>query len=248
MRTLSKKTITVVALICFAVVNAGCVPTADHAALQKKYDEQVGLTQNYRMDNEQLRTGNESLKLSLGEAKIDLRRSSDEIAVLEVKIDELRKSHASTVIDMKKIIGEGIDVDFLKDGGIALGEMLFTSGSHKLTKNGKALIKAVAAKLVANGGYVRVSGHTDSDKINRTKSRYADNYDLSAMRACAVVRELKTNGIKSSNLIGSFFGETLPRETNKTKAGKKLNRRTEIYLIEKEVAETLIPELLLGKK
>ena len=67
-----------------------------------------------------------------------------------------------------------------------------------------------------------IEGHTDSDGSN------AYNQKLSEDRANAVRNALVEKGVKSENLTAVGFGETKPIATNKTKAGKAQNRRTEV--------------------
>jgi outer membrane protein OmpA-like peptidoglycan-associated protein len=70
-----------------------------------------------------------------------------------------------------------------------------------------------------------IEGHTDSD------GKDAANQTLSLDRASAVVNYLVENGIDSSRLSSTGFGESKPIDTNKTKAGKANNRRVEVNLV-----------------
>ena len=98
--------------------------------------------------------------------------------------------------------------------------------------SGKATFKATEApaKLDAIADILNdyptakfsVEGHTDSDGST------ASNQKLSEDRANAVRNALIERGIKAENLSAVGFGESAPIATNKTKAGKALNRRTEI--------------------
>ena len=67
-----------------------------------------------------------------------------------------------------------------------------------------------------------IEGHSDTDGSN------AFNQKLSDDRANAVRNALIEKGVKPENLIAVGFGETKPIATNKTKAGKAQNRRTEV--------------------
>lgn len=70
-----------------------------------------------------------------------------------------------------------------------------------------------------------IEGHTDSD------GKDAANLSLSENRAAAVVKYLTDNGIASSRLSSKGFGEAMPIDSNKTKAGKANNRRVEVKLV-----------------
>ena len=103
--------------------------------------------------------------------------------------------------------------------------LLFKSGSSTLDVKGKQALKQLAGALTNNPGIeIMVEGHTDTDGS-------ADkNWDLSVMRATAVVRELANNGVDPYRLTAagrSFFD---PIATNATTDGKAQNRRTEIIV------------------
>jgi outer membrane protein OmpA-like peptidoglycan-associated protein len=70
-----------------------------------------------------------------------------------------------------------------------------------------------------------IEGHTDSD------GKDAANLTLSENRAAAVKSYLIEKGIASSRLSSKGFGESMPIDSNKTKAGKANNRRVEVKLV-----------------
>ena len=67
-----------------------------------------------------------------------------------------------------------------------------------------------------------IEGHTDSDGSTKM------NQKLSEDRANAVKDALVAKGLNGANLTTVGFGESKPIATNKTKAGKAKNRRTEV--------------------
>ena len=83
---------------------------------------------------------------------------------------------------------------------------------------------AALLKNYANSEFL-IEGHTDSDGSD------AFNQKLSEARAAVVKDALLDRGISSSRLKSVGYGETMPIATNKTAAGKALNRRTEVKLI-----------------
>ncbi len=70
-----------------------------------------------------------------------------------------------------------------------------------------------------------IEGHTDSDGKDDA------NLTLSENRAAAVKSYLIEKGISSSRLTSKGFGESMPIDSNKTKAGKANNRRVEVKLV-----------------
>ncbi len=75
-----------------------------------------------------------------------------------------------------------------------------------------------------NQSQVRVVGHTDS------VGSATYNQSLSEQRAAAVERYLISSGVAASRLSSSGAGESQPRDTNDTEAGRQLNRRVEIFI------------------
>ncbi|MBI5040175.1 MAG: OmpA family protein [Gammaproteobacteria bacterium] len=71
---------------------------------------------------------------------------------------------------------------------------------------------------------VHVVGHTDSVGSD------AYNQRLSEQRAQSVVDYLASIGVARERLRAEGRGETEPRDTNATEAGRQLNRRVELYV------------------
>lgn len=72
--------------------------------------------------------------------------------------------------------------------------------------------------------FVVIDGHTDS----RGRSGY--NWDLSRRRAEAVRAALLGVGVPEDQIVMRYHGENFPIETNKTTAGRTLNRRVTLRL------------------
>ncbi len=132
--------------------------------------------------------------------------------------------------------GTGATVN-VKDGKIAVmlpSSVFFNSGQATLKKKAKGSLTKVgnAIKNDFPNGTIRIEGHTDSDPIKRTRSIYASNWELSAKRAANVLHFLVGNcGLDSKRLYIAGFGEYQPIASNKTKKGKKQNRRVEIVIL-----------------
>jgi outer membrane protein OmpA-like peptidoglycan-associated protein len=103
----------------------------------------------------------------------------------------------------------------------------FNSGKSTFkTKDVPARLDAIA--LIINkypNAKFSVEGHTDSDGSDKF------NQKLSEDRAAAVVSYLVKNGVAANRLTSVGFGESKPVDSNKTKAGKANNRRTEVKLV-----------------
>jgi outer membrane protein OmpA-like peptidoglycan-associated protein len=72
---------------------------------------------------------------------------------------------------------------------------------------------------------IKIIGHTD----NVGSEVY--NQQLSEKRAKAVGAALESNGVAAHRIITSGRGESEPRTTNDTEAGRQLNRRVEMLIV-----------------
>ncbi|HSQ47634.1 MAG TPA: OmpA family protein [Lutibacter sp.] len=103
--------------------------------------------------------------------------------------------------------------------------ILFDTGKATFHKESIEILKSMTAifKDYPEADFV-IAGHTDS--VGSDKS----NQLLSERRAAAVRDYLIANGINADRLTTVGFGESKPVDTNKTAAGRKNNRRTEVTL------------------
>jgi OmpA-OmpF porin, OOP family len=104
--------------------------------------------------------------------------------------------------------------------------ILFDSGKASFQKQTYPVLQAITAILKEYPeSRFSLEGHTDSDGSDVL------NQKLSEERAAAVKDYLIENGINFERLSSKGFGESMPIDTNKTKAGKANNRRVEVKLI-----------------
>ena len=104
--------------------------------------------------------------------------------------------------------------------------ILFDTAKASFKAQTYPVLQAIAAILKEYpSSNFSIEGHTDSDGTD------AYNQKLSEDRAAAVKNYLIEQGIASSRLSSVGYGESKPIDTNKTKAGKANNRRTEVKLI-----------------
>ena len=181
---------------------------------------------------------------SMASATIENKSLKDQVNQLESKNSEDEKntqektkkaefSEDQLRVALKQEIGKGLaEVQREKDRVIVtVGSAgAFNSGSAKLTKQARAIMKKIATVSAKGAGQVNVSGHTDDVPLI-FGGQYRDNWDLAAARASSVVQELsKANTIPSEKLKAISFGETKPLEQNDTRQGREKNRRIEIEI------------------
>ena len=131
----------------------------------------------------------------------------------------------------------GFDSDLLsvemRDGKVYVAmsnELMFRSGSADVEERGRNALALLASVLINQPEIdIYVEGHTDSIPI-RT-ARFADNWDLSVIRATSIVRILTVeHNVNTTQVIASGRSQYFPIADNATAEGRAKNRRTEIIL------------------
>jgi chemotaxis protein MotB len=104
--------------------------------------------------------------------------------------------------------------------------LLFPAGRAQMSEEGLRMMKKIY-KILSQFSYrIKIAGHTDNVPI-RTE-QFASNWELSANRACEVVRFLIENGIDPRLISAEGFAEYRPVASNDTPDGRAQNRRVEI--------------------
>lgn len=116
-----------------------------------------------------------------------------------------------------------------------MDNVLFDQGSADLSTMAAELIDKIGGMLTnLDYSFILVEGHTDSDPIHNYL--YADNMDLSTMRAANVWRELQNCGLSPTNMASIGYGEYRPIAPNDTAENKAKNRRVVITIIRSSVS------------
>jgi chemotaxis protein MotB len=118
------------------------------------------------------------------------------------------------------------------------GDLLFDTGAAELKTSSLATLREVADAIRITDYRVNVVGHTDS--VPMYSEKIATNWELSAMRACAVARFLiEQMGLSPSRFYVSGYAYLQPVAPNDTPENRAANRRVELVLTkELPVAKT----------
>jgi chemotaxis protein MotB len=189
---------------------------------------------NYKKKYQALSVEHENTKGLLATEKATTSQLSDRMAQdqqtideLQRQIDELHKTPADA-----SGFGPGYDVAFDAAAGTVTvtlpNAILFDSGKAELKGATSAELDHIYSVLQSKyaGKLIEVVGHTDTDPIK--KSKWQDNWELSAQRALTVMRYLMKKGISAENIKFAGRGPAQPIASNDTSAGKAKNRRVEI--------------------
>jgi len=125
----------------------------------------------------------------------------------------------------------------LATGLLLLDAVYFESGKAKVTINSKPYLKIIARMLTKYPKLqIEVAGHTDS------KGAMQSNMLLSQSRAQAVVLYLTEVAPElRDRLVARGYGPTQPKADNNTADGRKINRRVELQVLNKDVLKDYNP-------
>lgn len=110
---------------------------------------------------------------------------------------------------------------------------LFDTGQVTLRPNAEQLIRGFVPFFKTVQNNIVVEGYTDNQPIDTPI--YPSNWELSAARAMSVVHFLNGTGIDPNRLSGTGYGEYHSVASNKTAAGRQLNRRVNIVVLRKQL-------------
>lgn len=116
------------------------------------------------------------------------------------------------------------------------GDLLFDSGSFKITPKGEEVLKKFAETHRAKAVILRIVGHTDRDPIKKAGTlqslHFDHNMELGALRACSVFITLSKHGVAQARMFVESWGNNNPIAANDNQTEhKKKNRRVEIYVL-----------------
>ncbi len=216
MRVVSKKNI--VLLICLLSVASlsGCTNwKKKYSALNVEHQNLKGLLDRERSEKGQLAS--------------QVIQGNQTIEELQKQIAERNETPAEATG-----FGDGYDVRLDAAAGTITvtlpNAILFRPGRASLRKTTNVELDHILSVLQRkySGKRIDVVGHTDADPIK--KSKWKDNWELSAQRSLSVVRYFVSRGIDETKIREVGCGSTRPITSNATNSGKARNRRVEIVV------------------
>ncbi|MDR1227843.1 MAG: flagellar motor protein MotD [Azoarcus sp.] len=105
---------------------------------------------------------------------------------------------------------------------------LFAPGEAVLGSEAVTALRAVAGVISTTEFPITVEGHTDNLPINNY--RFPSNWELSAVRASAVVRLFVESGVFPDRLTAAGYADQRPVAGNDTETGRARNRRVAIMI------------------
>lgn len=138
------------------------------------------------------------------------------------KMDKQKKELEASVKDAKiESVNDGQAIRVTFDSGI-----LFATSSASLSAASQATLQKFAANLKQNSDTdLLIVGHTDNTGSDRV------NNPLSYNRAASVRTFLLSQGVAETRMKVEGKGSTEPVADNSTVAGRRDNRRVEVYIL-----------------
>ena len=204
-------------------------------------------------ENQLLKKSNDGLMSNLDNITMltkkgadNLEKSLESLREKDLTIKNLRDAvtrrdsiNLALVQSLKGVLGNLDDQDItvqVEKGVVYVSisdKLLFSSGSYNVTPRAREVLGKVA-KVVNNKPDFEfmVEGHTDNVPIKTTSIK--DNWDLSVLRATAVVRILQDDfGVNPARMTAAGRSEYIPVTNNSSADGRALNRRTRIVVLPK---------------
>ncbi len=201
-------------LFLLTALLTSCVSSKKYKALQEEYDA-AQMANKKRM---------EALKGELMDTQKEVSDLKGKVSTLKSEAMNARKD-AESALEMQKLKEKeianikmqikkafsGLDDPNLhftgQNGRLVMSltdNVLFRKGRADLSRSGRDVLKTLAEVFKSHPNMrIMVLGHTDSDRVRRTRYLYKDNWDLSVARAAMVVRELLKAGVPASQLTAA---------------------------------------------
>jgi chemotaxis protein MotB len=232
------------------IFSSGCVSSGKYKDLQKEHEltsAQLKATLE-KEQADQAQMGEQ--KNWIAELETKVGRGTSDRKQLEASLAETRKALEEAKqrrLESEKRIAEYTDLTrrfkSLVDAGrlsvkivdgrmvVALSsDVLFPSGSSRLSKEGETSIREVAQLLSAiPDRKYQVEGHTDNLPIHN--QQFPSNWELASARALNVTRAMLDAGMAAQRVSAASFGDTKPARSNETSEGRAANRRIEIVIV-----------------
>ena len=202
-----------------AIIQSGSESTKAHTPATSEVPAIIPLTPNIPKPRD---TSAMEISKAMLAASGAAAEQSD-FARLKARLDSYAAAHGfgrqvQTVIERR-----GLVVRVLTD------KLLFASGQAALETSGDPLLAEVAHLLNVDRSHpILVEGNTDNQPI--ASSQFPSNWELSTVRATSVVRYLIAHGVTDTRLTAAGNADLHPVASNRTAAGRALNRRVDIVL------------------
>jgi outer membrane protein OmpA-like peptidoglycan-associated protein len=206
---------------------------AEKSSMQQKNDHLQRIA-----DSLAQKTKDDSLEMEKQKVARDLeRKRADSLSALKAQQDSIALAEARRKLEIERSKRSDAEKQLLSTGLLLLDAVYFETGKTEISINSRPYLNIIGKMLLKYPKLqLEVQGHTDNI------GKYDSNMRLSQARAESVRMYLSQVAPDlASRLIARGYGPTLPKEDNKTANGRKINRRVEILVLNKEVLKEYNP-------
>jgi chemotaxis protein MotB len=244
-----------ITVLAAAFIASGCVSSGTFEKMQAGKNEEITTLQQQRTELAQQKSELEQQKSKLEQQSAELAQQNiaiqQQVAMLEQQKAALlaasqqrQQQYDALVQGLSKEVEKGqLQVrQYQNMLAVDLAEQIFfDSGRATLKAGGKDVLKKVGDALKGyENKVIRVVGHTDNVPVAKSlQGTFPTNWELSVARATNVVRFLQDVGIPPERMVASGRSEYDPVAPNDTAEGRQKNRRIEIMLIDKSLANEM---------
>jgi len=169
-------------------------------------------------------------------------QTNQKIESVSGQVEELQQKQQQTDVRLEQLSQSAAEaLQRAQEAGVlAKGKVVFEQtfsedrvkfklGSHELSADAKTALDEFATRIkgLESGYFIEIQGHTDDTGGD------AFNEELGQRRAESVRRYLSREQKLPLNRMSTIsYGDTLPLESNKTRAGRAANRRVVLVVLE----------------
>lgn len=182
------------------------------------------------------RLANDSLQM-LAAMERARQKAIDDFLAEKLRKDSLALVNTQRILEEERSKRSMEEKQLLSTGLLLLDAVYFETGKTEISINSKPYLNIIAKMLTKYPKLqIEVEGHTDN------VGGFDNNMRLSQRRADEVMRYMEMMAPElQGRLSAKGYGYTQPKADNKTAEGRKLNRRTELQVLNKDVLKEYNP-------
>jgi len=174
-----------------------------------------------------------SEKTELEGSVADMKRALQELEARKAETEKRLAEFRELTAKFKDLVDAGKLSIKVRNGRMMLAlstDILFASGSARLSAAGKAAIQEVAEHLKGlDNRNFQIEGHTDNVPIHT--AQFPSNWELASARAGTVLNTMLATGFPPEHISLASYGQYDPLNDNTTPEEKAENRRIDIVIV-----------------
>jgi len=174
-----------------------------------------------------------SEKTELEGSVADMKRALQELEARKAETEKRLAEFRELTAKFKDLVDAGKLSIKVRNGRMMLAlstDILFASGSAKLSAAGKAAIQEVTDHLKGlDNRNFQIEGHTDNVPIHT--AQFPSNWELASARAGTVLNTMLAAGFSPEHVSLASYGQYDPLNDNSTPELRAENRRIDIVIV-----------------